>query len=442
MRVPKSLTASRIKLAKVGGKEVWLSDDTGLRGMGRLWARVSAMGVVRFYFRFTLEGKRSSVPLGPYSRTAKLGFLTIDQARAAAGHLAYNRPVPGEPKPGVPASPTEPKASSAESNVVAPSFTVMDLCNAYAEKLQLGGKISAKEVRQVFQTHVASSRLASLPATAVTSREFADLLGEIVSAGHGRTAGKVRAYLHAAYSAAKNAKLAPVQGGFAKSSAISFNPISDIPALNEFNKARRRSLGRAELRALWSVLNPASDGSLSYAERIVRLDILLGGQRCEQLLRAQVVDADLEGRTLLLEDPKGKRSFPRPHLLPLVPAATKDVRWFLEHSADIGSEFLFPGTKPKTAYTSSTVSKTVASISKALLETKLVVAPFSYCDFRRTIETTLASLGVGKDTLAHLLSHGLSGVQNKHYNLYEYLEEKKSALLILEEHLATLIKNS
>jgi hypothetical protein len=44
-------------------------------------------------------------------------------------------------------------------------------------------------------------------------------------------------------------------------------------------------------------------------------------------------------------------------------------------------------------------------------------APFQLRDIRRTAETMLAGLGVSKDVRAHLLSHGLGGMQNQHYDL-------------------------
>jgi hypothetical protein len=52
----------------------------------------------------------------------------------------------------------------------------------------------------------------------------------------------------------------------------------------------------------------------------------------------------------------------------------------------------------------------------------------------------LASLGVSKDTRAQLQSHGLGGVQSRHYDRYSYLSEKQSALAIWERHLHDLLE--
>lgn len=47
-------------------------------------------------------------------------------------------------------------------------------------------------------------------------------------------------------------------------------------------------------------------------------------------------------------------------------------------------------------------------------------------------------LGVPEKHLAHLLSHGLGGVQDKHYNMHSFLPEKLAALTKWAEYLTSL----
>jgi DNA replication protein DnaC len=51
---------------------------------------------------------------------------------------------------------------------------------------------------------------------------------------------------------------------------------------------------------------------------------------------------------------------------------------------------------------------------------------------RRTLETLLAAQGVSMEVRAQLQSHGLGGVQNRHYNRHNYMAEKRQALIVLE----------
>jgi integrase len=64
-----------------------------------------------------------------------------------------------------------------------------------------------------------------------------------------------------------------------------------------------------------------------------------------------------------------------------------------------------------------------------MLEAGLVSLPFGLHDVRRACETVLSKMGVSKDMKAQLLSHGMSGVQDKHYDRHDYMDEKRRALI-------------
>lgn len=64
-----------------------------------------------------------------------------------------------------------------------------------------------------------------------------------------------------------------------------------------------------------------------------------------------------------------------------------------------------------------------------------LIADFQAKQLRSGVETLLASLKVTKETRGRLQSHGISGVQDKNYNGYEYLDEKQKALNLLYERL-------
>ena len=64
--------------------------------------------------------------------------------------------------------------------------------------------------------------------------------------------------------------------------------------------------------------------------------------------------------------------------------------------------------------------------------------PFQLRDLRRTAETMLAKLGTGPNIRGEVQSHGLGGVQKRHYDQYDYLEEKRAALQLWVSYLAAL----
>ena len=49
-------------------------------------------------------------------------------------------------------------------------------------------------------------------------------------------------------------------------------------------------------------------------------------------------------------------------------------------------------------------------------------------DLRRTAETMMAAMHISRDLRAQIQSHGLGGVQAKHYDRHDYRMEKLDAL--------------
>ena len=47
----------------------------------------------------------------------------------------------------------------------------------------------------------------------------------------------------------------------------------------------------------------------------------------------------------------------------------------------------------------------------------------------------LAALGIHRDVRAQLLSHGLGGVQERHYDRHSYADEKEAALVAWQARL-------
>ena len=53
---------------------------------------------------------------------------------------------------------------------------------------------------------------------------------------------------------------------------------------------------------------------------------------------------------------------------------------------------------------------------------------------RSGVETLLAAQGVSREVRGHLQSHGLTGVQARHYDGHDYLPQKRHALAVLVRH--------
>lgn len=428
------LTNQRIQRAEVGeqksrtGKSLnqiflW---DTEARGLA---ARITEAGARSYMFQGKLKGRAIRITIG------SCDVWTLSDARAEARRLQtlIDRGIdPRELEREREAEKKRKRAAKeaaereAEANK---QFTLKALLDTYVDHLEAKGKDkTAAGVRSVVKVHLAEADqvLSKKPAREVTAHDVAGLIRRIKEKGKERTAGIFRSSLAAAYSCARRA---PFDGDLPAAFidfTIETNPVDPIPTIPV--KARHRTLNRKELK---QYIESLGDDKIDLA---LKLALYSGGQRMAQLLRAEVTDWDAETRTLRLVDPKGKRTEPREHLLPLAPVAAGIVAELVRRAEKAGTKFLFPSLTNETPIHVSIPGPRVTEISG-----KIGGEPFDLRDIRRTCETMLAGLGISRDIRAQLLSHGISGVQATHYDRHSYTKEKRSALMKWERYLKGIV---
>ncbi len=366
----------------------WLSENLGY-GKGSLQVRATANRTL-FYYRGA--GKRTRTALGPGSGP---DALSLDLARDRAWRLA-----------------------TADQMTRAGDKSLGALLVGYAARLDSRGSATAASVLAMLRRHVQLPHpvLWLRSAAKIGPEDLLTMLEPLVDQGKLPTARKLRAALHAAFQVALQAPFCARSAEFRRFD-VANNPLSRIRPVDGGRPLPDRVLSVGELRALWAHLSkmPTARGS------VLRFYLLTGAQRLEQLLRATRSDLVEEG--LILWDRKGRRQQPRQHLIPLIAparlalAAMKGRGRYLV-SIDGGRSGLHP----------STLWRYVAHVADALVEQGLVQARFSPADLRRTVETRLAALQVPPVVRAHLQSHGLDGVQARHYDRHSYLGEKRDAL--------------
>jgi integrase len=408
-----------------------------------LAARVSRDGV-SLYFQYYCGSDRRRLALGPYDESGVRG-LSLLKARDRAAELSvlYRSGITDlhehleRERQAVEAARQAAEEAARRERDAALRSTLRQLLEAYLGHLTRLGKPSARDAKSIFETHVfeAEPDLSSKKAAEATVDDFVGLIGKVAEAGKGRTAAKLRSYLRAAYSLAIRSKTDPSAPQTLRTFGIGGNPLASVGALAQFSKARSRVLSEPELGALLNRIDALEEG---VQKDTLRLCLLTGGQRPVQLLRAKPPDIDLSARTLTLRDAKGARREPRLHILPLV----KDAHAILErrvNSLEEG-EPLF-STDGRSTIRIETISVLVKEIAKEMVNEKEAREPFQLRDLRRTVETMLASLKVSSDVRAHLQSHGLGGIQHRHYDRYSYTLEKIQALEKWARHLARLKAN-
>ncbi len=207
---------------------------------------------------------------------------------------------------------------------------------------------------------------------------------------------------------------------------IQVNPADRLPSLAQFSKALDRALTLPELHAFWRRLEAAPEGPSRDA---LMACMCLGGQRPTQLLRLTPKQVDVSGATVTLLDPKGRNRHanPRRHLLPILDDLMPVIRRRLEQAEDAESPMF--SSNGRVPLRKETVALLVTEIAKAMKKAgELERGPFSMRDLRRTAETHMAALGISSDVRAQIQSHGLGGIQARHYDRHDYMPEKRAAL--------------
>lgn len=407
--------------AKASGADVWLTDATKARGVGRLRLRARSTGQGIWYFRYSdAQGKQDQLRLGMYDNGGGAG-LSLKKARAEAGRLtllyqaghrdlrAYEEHTQAEDRTRIGA------AARVRSEVA--QFTLERLLDDYCDYLKALGRRSHKDARSIFTLHIKGAwpKVAAMPAKDVTGEHFADMMRKLIEAGKGRTANKLRSYARSAYQVAKAAKSKPSIPVAFKGFGVVLNPVADTEPDETQNKPDKHPLKVEELRTYWNAIRdlPGFKGA------VLRMHLLTGGQRIEQLVNLRT--GNIADDTILLHDGKGRPGRPpRPHTVPLIKAA---IQALAECEPKGGYALSTDGGKTHLAAT--TLSQWAVEASGDAID------GFQAKRLRSGVETLLASAGVSQEHRGRLQSHGVSGVQARHYDGYEYLIEKRKALEIL-----------
>lgn len=419
------LTATKVEALR-GTKKV-KSEPVALGGS--LVARGLSDGI-GWYYQYLFADKLARCPFGGYTAEgnstgeANSTAFTLKGARLRAVKLAALQQEHGDLVAYMREQryvATEALQQSREARKTrqdeARDYSLANLCTAYWKHLETEGKASARDVRNGLRLWVIDKQpaLASRKASDVTTEDVLTILRAIIDTGKTTQTNRVRSYLSAAYTFGLGSSTDPLASSRASGFRLTSNPVSPVKRVASFETAGERVLSVDELSALMRTL----EAKATPAAKAVTLSLRLGGQRIKQLLAATEHDYDQDNNVLTLKDGKGRRTQARPHALPVVSSVEPLIAEAIAKPHPIRSG-LYSGLTMETA------SKLVREISKE--QEAQGAQPYSWRDLRRTCETMLAKMGISKDLRAQIQSHGLSGVQDRHYDKHSYIDEKRAAL--------------
>ncbi|MDE2274840.1 MAG: integrase [Burkholderiales bacterium] len=314
------------------------------------------------------------------------------------------------------------EAAAASAASERAQHSLASLLDEYVKLQRSKGRISAREAEGIFDLHVVEAwpAIAQAPASDLTQEQVVDMLRRLVEQGKGRTSNKLRTYLRAAYQCAIDVRVSASIPVAFKAYGVQGNPVALTKRDRQFDSADKRPLTTDELRTYWRLIEklPGLRG------RCLRLHLLTGGQRIEQLVRLRW--ADVRADAITIHDAKGRPGQgPRAHTVPITKGPARDLQ-ALERVGD----HVFSTTKGVKPISGTTLSGWAAQVAGDAIE------GFQLKRVRSGVETLLAANRISREIRGHVQSHGLTGIQARHYDGHDYMAEKREALEVLARELS------
>ena len=235
------------------------------------------------------------------------------------------------------------------------------------------------------------------------------------------------------------------------SSVFSFAVDSDLVDANPCTRLKKRGQERAGQRVL-------SDAEIClFWARAAKKPVATSAALRLQLLTGVRPGEVAKMRYCELEhlDQPGKAAWTIPgertknglaHVVPLAPMALEIISARIAAEASRKNDFpLFPSpSRPGKSMTAQSLGSALRSLTKTLppseaAETWTAHRPTPH-DLRRTFRTRLPQIGVPADIRDRLMNHIPTDVGTKHYDRYQYMDEKRAALTTWDASLSTILK--
>jgi integrase len=378
--------------------------------------RITCNGARSWSFRYTDPTTRRDTRL----TLGKYPDLTLGKARELAdGH----RKAVAEGK--------DPAAEKRKARQGADAATFGHLAQRYLDEYARRRKRSHANDDRNLRLHVLPKWRMKAYAR-ITRADVIELLEGIVSQGKLVLVNRVQALISKIFAFAIDADL------------LTASPCYRLQRRG-FERAGRRVLSDAELRLFWSRV---VDAPVSYQTGLaLRLALLTGARVSEVagLCRDELHDIqDGERATWIIPGERTKNGLA--HAVPLGPK-TRAIVLEMLGQLEMGDRFLFRSRTRRDAPTKgATLSNAMLRFGNSLtgdgeaIRTWKADQPSAH-DLRRTFATRMAALGVVKELRDRLLNHSPAGgdTERKHYNVYDYLPEKRRALLQWDATLGTIL---
>jgi integrase len=386
-----------------GAKSAQLQTDYFDVKVAGLALRVSSSGRKTWTFLFTSpkDGKRARMTLGGYPQMGLAQASTL--ALEARGLLDEGR------------DPRDARAAQMTG-----AMTVAALIASYLEKHARPNLRSSKELERRLTKNVIPF-IGNVKLAELHRRDVNRVVDPVLKRERRVEASRVFEDLRAVL------RWAVARGDLDR------NPIEGMKKPNG-SAPRQRVLSDYEIHKLWNGLPTTLERSKA-CQRIVKL-CLLTAQRVGEVAGMAVAELDLPDARWTIPAARSKNK--RSHIVALTAPAIALVHEAIA-DAGKGAAFVFPSETGKCALSNMVVGKTLARA-----QDRFGLAHWTAHDLRRTALTNFAKLGIPPVVAGAVANHSSitkATITLAVYTQYSYEKEKREALELWAERLATIVKS-
>jgi len=416
----KALTAKEIKDAKPklnsNGKLIKceLVDSTRDRGVGRLIVKVLPSGAKSFAYKYKVGGKRHYISLGRYPA------LSLADARNAIIPFINMRTAGLDPKKELAKEKALQKSVATAESM---QGSLKQLFHAYTNKMKRDDKRTYVAVLGALEKEVYPVIPENIKAKDVTRQQIKRVIANLIERDAVTQSNRVRSYLMAAFNYGLQHDNDPAVLVQNINFGIENNPVIGIPKQKDGERVGTNYLTIDETKHVMATFIDTSQVGYR-CDALLKLCFYTGGQRPYELVTSTWQNLNWKEKTLLITADFSKNK--KPHLIPLTDSAIAIFKG-LENISK-GSKFIFSQNNILKYLRTDSFSTAVRRYRKSNPEFN----PFIPRDIRRTCKTLMGEIGISKDIRDRLQNHALNDVSSKHYDRYDYLVEKREALVLWE----------
>ena len=421
---------------------LWDNDRSGFG------AQVTPAGAISFFQVYHVDGKRRFLGLGRYP--AKRLAEARDEA-VEARRLIQEGIDPRDAAAAACEAEKQRKAEAERQRALEESRgSLRQLVAEHLRSLEEKGRTKEyiRDISRTLERWIPDS-LMSAKVADIAPENLKRIVGTAIREASPNTANRLHTYLHALFKTGLHHDHDPAKYGVDLSFGLTANPMDAIPPQPKQAGTRDRALQFSELARIWQALPDAPGSPITKSE--IKLQLLLAGMHFTEVGHARWSEFDLSNNVWELPATRASNEAGsknrRPHLLPLCPMARDELDALKPLTGD--TPFVFPkrGDEPNAPIGITTTSQFVRRTLRPLMDGQDVatgrapLAPWSPANFRSTVKTRLGELGYSSEWRNRLQNHGQQGVDVKHYDRWDFLEQKHQMLNDFENRLQRAIED-